>query len=57
MTEDQFEVETGMHINNVRKRIYLVIKELLDRAERHDASKLENPERETFLEYTFLNVL
>lgn len=52
MTEEEFEAETMIHINNVRKYIYRMIKELLDRAENHDASKLEEPERSTFLEFT-----
>lgn len=52
MTDEQFEAETRLHINNVRKFIYLLIKELMERAEGHDASKLEEPERATFLEFT-----
>ena len=52
MTDEQFEAETRLHINNVIKFIYLLIKELMERAEGHDASKLEEPERATFLEFT-----
>ena len=52
MTEEEFEVETKMHINHVRRYLYLMAKELLERAENHDASKLAEPERATFLEFT-----
>jgi len=52
MNDEQFEAETRMHINNVRKNIYRMIKELMDRAEKHDASKLADPERAIFLEFT-----
>lgn len=44
--------ETYEHIGEVRSLIHKVIKELLDRARDHDASKLVDPERETFNEYT-----
>lgn len=43
---------THEHIAVVRGYLSEVIKELLDRAQNHDASKLVDPERETFDEYT-----
>ena len=50
--ETYLERETNKHISRVQHFIFIVIKELLDRVERHDRSKLEDPEREGFLEYT-----
>ena len=44
--------ETYKHIGVVRRNIMVVVKELLDRADGHDASKLVDPERATFDEYT-----
>lgn len=44
--------ETYQHIGVVRGFLSLAVKELLDRADRHDASKLVDPERKTFDEYT-----
>jgi len=52
MTEEEFELETTKHINYVRKFLYVIIKNLLDRAGEHDASKLNEPERSVFLEFT-----
>jgi hypothetical protein len=44
--------ETYEHIGVVRSLLGQVIKELLDRADGHDASKVRDPERATFDEYT-----
>jgi hypothetical protein len=44
--------ETYEHIGVVRSLLMSTVKELLDRADNHDASKLVDPERETFDEYT-----
>lgn len=44
--------ETYEHIGVVRGYLSLVIKELLDRAAGHDASKLLDPELATFDEFT-----
>lgn len=44
--------ETLKHIQLVGKNIHTVVRELLTRAEHHDASKLESPEVEAFTEYT-----
>lgn len=44
--------ETYEHIGVVRSLLGQVIKELLDRADGHDASKVQDPERATFDEYT-----
>ena len=50
--EADLERETNKHISRVQHFIFVVVKELLNRTEKHDRSKLENPEREGFLEYT-----
>jgi hypothetical protein len=42
------EIGTRIHIKRVGALISGVIKSLLDRANAHDASKLEQPERDTF---------
>lgn len=44
--------KTLRHIETVRNYLNLCIRELLTRAERHDQSKLESPEREMFDEWT-----
>lgn len=44
--------ETYEHIGVVRRNLMVIVKELLDRADGHDASKLEDPELATFNEYT-----
>lgn len=44
--------ETLKHINEVRQNIWLLIRELDGRAQKHDISKLESPEREIFAENT-----
>jgi hypothetical protein len=43
---------TQEHIHQVSKNISLFISELLERANNHDASKLEEPEVKTFSEHT-----
>lgn len=43
---------TMRHIERVRNLLNLVVKQLLERAELHDQSKLEHPEVELFSEYT-----
>ena len=48
----QHDHETLKHINEVRANIWVLIKELDQRAQIHDASKFENPEREIFAENT-----
>jgi len=50
VTEAKFK--TMRHIETVRNYINLVIRELLHRQERHDQSKLEQLEVETFEKYT-----
>lgn len=52
MTEEQVRAETNEHINKVRIMINDVIQDLGNRADEHDASKLESPEFEIFMEYT-----
>lgn len=49
-TDERFR--TLRHIETVRNFLNLCIKELLHRAEQHDQSKLESPEREMFDEWT-----
>lgn len=44
--------ETLKHVNEVRDNIWSIIKELDNRAQIHDASKFENPERDVFAENT-----
>jgi hypothetical protein len=54
LTKDQQAVnfETMRHIEMVRNLINNVVVELLDRAKKHDQSKLAAPEVELFTEYT-----
>lgn len=44
--------ETIKHIQQVQLLLHSVIREILNRAENHDASKLESPEVEYFAKYT-----
>ena len=44
--------KTLRHIETVRNYLNFVIVELLNRAEQHDQSKLQSPEKELFDEYT-----
>lgn len=50
--ENATNFETLRHIMQVRNLLDKMIVELLKRAEEHDQSKLEEPERSTFVEYT-----
>jgi len=50
MSDQRFK--TIRHIETVRNYLNEVIRELLDRAEKHDQSKLQSPEREMFDEWT-----
>jgi hypothetical protein len=43
--------ETCRHVEQVRRFLTLFVKELLDRANEHDQSKLEHPEVEMFTEF------
>lgn len=45
-------LETIKHIHRVRHFLYAMIEELDHRAREHDQSKLENPEADTFGEFT-----
>lgn len=45
--------ETLKHVNEVRNNIWTLIKELDHRAQVHDASKFEEPERSVFASNTF----
>lgn len=47
-----FESETRKHQQEVAKILVLFAQMLLERAMVHDASKLESPEREIFIEFT-----
>lgn len=44
--------QTMRHIEHVRRLLNIVVRELLERGERHDQSKLESPEVEVFAEFT-----
>lgn len=46
------ELETKKHIRQVKENLLKVVHELSLRAELHDASKLESPEKEIFEVYT-----
>lgn len=50
MSDQRFK--TIRHIETVRNYLNEVIRELLNRAEQHDQSKLQSPEREMFDKYT-----
>ncbi len=47
-----FENETRKHQQEVSKMLIWFASELLKRATKHDKSKLKNPERDIFIEYT-----
>jgi hypothetical protein len=49
---EDMRFKTIRHIETVRNELNSVIRELLNRAEQHDQSKLQSPEREVFDEYT-----
>ena len=52
MNEAEFENETRKHQQEVAKLLMSFAQRLLERAMVHDASKLESPEREIFIEFT-----
>lgn len=54
MTYEELETnaETQKHIENARKYLHRIIVALLERGEKHDKSKLENPELEGFTKFT-----
>lgn len=52
LEEKATNYETMKHIRTVGRYINLMIRELLDRAEEHDESKLHPPEVEGFTKYT-----
>lgn len=52
LEEKATNYETMRHIRTVGKYVNLMIRELLDRAEEHDESKLHPPEVEGFTKYT-----
>ena len=51
-TEDDCINETQAHIDNVIVMIYMFLSELELRAERHDESKLQDPELSGFVKWT-----
>jgi hypothetical protein len=52
LEEQATNATTMHHINMVQTLLHKVVKELLDRADIHDQSKLESPEVELFTEWT-----
>lgn len=52
LEEQATNAEASKHIRMVQQLLHKVAKELLDRADVHDQSKLETPEVEMFTEYT-----
>lgn len=44
--------DTMTHINHVRRFMNKFVKDLLDRSEKHDKSKMEEPELPIFIEFT-----
>lgn len=44
--------ETRKHIANVSRLIHKIVIALLERADQHDKTKLEDPEAQTFAEFT-----
>lgn len=52
LEEQATNFETMRHIEKVRNLINNIIYELMERAQKHDQSKLESPEVELFTEYT-----
>lgn len=50
--EENTRQETQEHIDNVGKLLKGIAQRLMLRAERHDSSKLEEPEFSTFVEFT-----
>ena len=52
MPEEEFRTQTLAHIHEVQKRMETVVNELRPAALRHDASKLKDPEAQTFRKFT-----
>lgn len=52
VSEQATNDRTREHIAFVSKNLHIIVKHLLDRADKHDACKLESPEVEVFTEYT-----
>ena len=50
MSDERFK--TLRHVETVRNHLNLCVRELLERGEQHDHSKLQSPEREAFDEFT-----
>jgi Family of unknown function (DUF5662) len=44
--------DTWEHIHKVRNNLVQIVNDLLDRSQRHDCSKLEDPEKATFDEFS-----
>lgn len=51
-TKEMCIKDTKKHIEQVQSNMYVLIRDLLERALKHDRSKLESPELEIFTEYT-----
>ena len=49
---EAWEVDTRKHIDTVQQIMFFITMKLRDRAMAHDASKLQDPEREVFAEFT-----
>jgi len=50
--EQATNFDTCLHIQKVQHYMHIFIKDMLDRIEEHDQSKLRHPEVEIFAEYT-----
>lgn len=50
--EQATNFDTCLHIQNVQHYMHIIIKDMLDRIEEHDQSKLSHPEVEAFTEHT-----
>jgi hypothetical protein len=52
LEEQATNYDTMKHIRRVEELLHFFVKELLDRADEHDQTKLESPEVEAFTEFT-----
>lgn len=52
INKDKTNYETSKHIRMVSKLLGNILKELVDRSNLHDQSKLESPEDKIFAKYT-----
>ncbi len=52
LEEQACNFQTSLHIKRVGQLIHVVVKNMLDRADHHDDSKLQSPEVELFTKYT-----